>query len=161
MGFVPVFLLFVTFFCCPQITAMTSTLPIAEFFLCSVHVKASQVELQCPEASVVWLLSAVSDAHSYHTHGALTFPLLLLLAQTTPCFCGVTLLRSLLARNPVFVQSCLLCLPPVTLLQDTHPLSLWEHAAGHLKALSGCKLPQLELWQISQGTTEYDSRDPE
>lgn len=77
------------------------------------------------------------------------------------CFCGVTLLRSLLARNPVFVQSCLLCLSPVTLLQDTHPLSLWEHAAGHLKALSGCKLPQLELWQISQGTTEYDSRDPE
>lgn len=45
MGFLPVFVLFVTFFCCPLTTAMTSTLPMAEFFHCSVPCESKPGEV--------------------------------------------------------------------------------------------------------------------
>lgn len=68
-----------------------------------------------------------------HTHRALTFPLLLLAQTRTPCVSvewhcsGLSFGQGTLC----FWNSCLLCLSPVTLLQDTHPsFHVEKHAAG-------------------------------
>lgn len=49
VGFLPVFVLFLTFFCCLLPTAMTSSLPMAEFFHCCVPCERKPGELTLSE----------------------------------------------------------------------------------------------------------------
>lgn len=117
MGFLPVFVLFVTFLCCSHTSAMTSTLPMAEFLHCSILCKSK------PGAcSHQWVMFTCS-----HTHQAFRFPLLLLppqLALTRTPRVSVELHCSGLSLGQGTLclwNSCTLCLSPVTLLKDIYP----------------------------------------
>lgn len=129
MSLLPVFVLFVIFFCCPQTTAMTSTLPMAEFLLCSILCESKPGEVILSKG----LCSVGACSHQWvmltcsHTHQAFRFPLLLLppqLAQTRTPRVSVELHCSGLSFGQGTLclrNSCILCLSPVTLLQDIHP----------------------------------------
>lgn len=82
------------------------------FSIALFHVKASQVKLQCPKASVLWVPAPISEWCSLVSHSSSSnvSPPAAGPDKNSMCFCGVTLLRSVFwPKNPVFVKQ----LPPL------------------------------------------------
>lgn len=134
MGFLPVFVLFVTFFCCPLTTAMTSTLPMAEFFHCSVPCESKPGEVTVSKGlcsvgvcSHQWVMLTCLTLIQLSRFPSCCWPRqelyvflwsdiaqVCLLAKE-PCVCGT-------AASSAFPQSC-------SFRTFIH-LFMWKHAAG-------------------------------